>query len=145
MWNCPRSHRESQGTGRYHWSHLGSPREDESRAKGTAHATLQAIQRAGRGGRKAGRAGSCLGAGELENMASSQGRPSPSLSQEGGWLGPLLTPSFLLRRCCDFRHVGGLWQFPSLCKEAKETMGKVSHRRDPGQFAPRSQAGSAPP
>ena len=83
---------------------------------------------------------------ELENLASSQGRPSPSLSQEGGWLGPLLTPSFLLRRCCDFRHVGGLRRLTSLCEEAEETMGKVSHHRDPGQFSPpRSQAGRAPP
>ena len=65
-----------QGSNRHllsllHWQvgspplcHLGSPRGDESRARGAARVTLQAMQRAGRGGRKAGRAGSCLGAGE---------------------------------------------------------------------------------
>ena len=66
----------TQGSNRHllsllHWQvgspplcHLGSPRGDESRARGAARVTLQAMQRAGRGGRKAGRAGSCLGAGE---------------------------------------------------------------------------------
>lgn len=69
--------------------------------------------------------------------------PFPRLSQAGGCSGPLLSPSFRLQRCCDFRHEGGIRLLASLWEEA---VAKVSHHGDPGQFAPPpSQAGNASP